>query len=376
MRYRIMPQSSDRLSALGLGCMRLPLTQDSKIDRPAALDMFHYAVQHGVNYFDTAWGYHDGESEPMLGEFIRQIDRKSIYVATKLPAWLIKTREDMNHYLTQQLQRLNTEYIDYYLLHALNKRTWKNLKQLGIIEFLEQARAEGRIRYIGFSFHDDYPTFKKITEAYAWDFCQFMFNYLDTHYQAGRNGYNLAVKHNMGIIAMEPLRGGKLVHPIPPEITKLWDRSGDTYSMVERGVRWVWNLPGCTVLLSGMSNLEQLKENIALADRFGENELTDQELTLYKKVRREYIKRVPIPCTECRYCLPCPFGVAIPSCLGVYNEAVMFANKAQGLKEYNWFVPGDSQAGKCTQCGACLSKCPQHIQIPTELQKVHAYFSS
>lgn len=375
MQYRTMPKSKDKLSSLGLGCMRLPQTADGKIDRDKALEMMHYALEHGVNYYDTAWGYHDGASEPMLGEFISQINRKQIFVATKLPCWLIKTREDMDSYLNQQLERLKTNYIDYYLLHALNKKSWKNVHKLGVIEFLEDAKAQGKIRHIGFSFHDKYPVFKKIVEAYAWDFTQFMLNYLDTHYQAGMNGYRIATQHNMGIISMEPLRGGKLVHPLPPEIEALWKKKGGGLSPLELALRWVWNLKGSTVLLSGMSNMEQLKENIALADRFHADELSDKDLKTYQLVRREYLKRIPIPCSECRYCMPCPFGVAIPANLGTYNEAVMFNNSERGKQEYQWFIPEANRAGKCTACGACLPKCPQHIDIPNELKKISSYFS-
>ncbi len=375
MQYRTMPKSTDKLSALGLGCMRLPLTPEGKIDRDKALEMMHYAYNHGVNYYDTAWGYHEGESEPMLGEFISQIKRKQIYVATKLPCWLIKTREDMDSYLNQQLERLKTDYIDYYLLHALGNNSWENVHKLGVIDFLEEAKAQGKIRHIGFSFHDKYPVFKKIVEAYDWDFTQFMLNYLDTHYQAGISGYRFATQHNMGIISMEPLRGGKLVHPLPPEIKALWKKKGGGLSPLELALRWVWNLKGSTVLLSGMSNMEQLKQNIALADRFLADELSDKELNTYKFVRREYLKRIPIPCSECRYCMPCPFGVAIPANLGTYNEAIMFDNQARGAQEYRWFIPEANRADKCTQCGACLPKCPQHIDIPTHLNKISSYFA-
>lgn len=375
MQYRTMPKSQDKLSALGMGCMRLPMTSAAKIDREQTLQMMHYALEHGVNYFDTAWAYHDGASEPMLGEFISQIDRTKIFVATKLPCWLIKTRADMDSYLQQQLDRLQTDYIDYYLLHALNKNSWQNMHQLGILEFLEKAKAEGRIRHIGFSFHDKYPEFKKIVQAYPWDFAQFMLNYLDTHYQAGMNGYRLAMQHNMGIISMEPVRGGKLVHPLPPEIEALWKKKGEGLSPLELALRWVWNLPGCSVLLSGMSNLDQLKENVALADRFHAEELSDKQLKTYQLIRREYLKRIPIPCSECRYCMPCPNGVAIPTNFGSYNEAVMFANRERGLKEYQIFIPEASRADKCINCGICLSKCPQHIDIPTELEKVKSYFA-
>jgi len=373
MQYRKMSRSTDRISSLGLGCMRLPTLPDGKIDETSALDMMHYAYKHGVNYFDTAWPYHSEASEPLLGKFLSQVDRKKVLVATKMPCWLVKTQEDMQKYLDEQLQRLQTNYIDYYLLHALGKTSWKKMKDLGVWDFLHEAKASGKIRHIGFSFHDDYPTFKKIVNAYDWDFCQIMLNYLDTHYQAGINGYKLAVSKGMGVIAMEPLRGGKLISPIPEQVDKLWKKGN--YQPLERALSWIWNLSGCTVLLSGMSTMEQLKENIAYADVCKADQLSETELKLYAKVRREYIKRIPIRCTECRYCLPCPSKVAIPYILGIYNEAMMFDNKARLREEYKAFINDENKADKCTNCGACLPKCPQHIDIPSELKKIAEFFN-
>ncbi len=376
MQYREMPKSQDRLSVLGFGCMRFPTLADGKIDEAKALEMLHHAFENKVNYFDTAWPYHNEESEPLLGKFLAQIDRSKVYVATKLPCWLIQSHEDMDKYLDLQLQRLGTSYIDYYLLHALGKKSWANMKKLKVFEFLERARAAGKIRHIGFSFHDSYSVFKQICLSYDWDFCQIMLNYLDTHYQAGIRGFELAVSRGMGVIAMEPLRGGKLISPIPPEIAKIWQREDPEGDQVARATRWIWNLEGATVLLSGMSNQAQLKQNLLLSKSAKANCLSEKDLKVYKRIRREYIKRIPILCSECRYCLPCPFGVAIPSNFGVYNEAVMFSDPDRHRKEYQWFVPEAGRADKCTQCGACLPKCPHHIEIPTELRKVAEFFKA
>jgi len=374
MRYNTMPGSGTQISALGFGCMRLPMDKEGKIDAAAAYKLLEYAYRNGVNYFDTAWGYHDGQSEPFLGEFIARHRRSKLLIATKLPCWLVKKREDMDDLLSQQLERLKTSYVDYYLLHALNGRSWKAMRDMGVLDFLEKARADGKIMHIGFSFHDNYQAYKKIVNAYDWDFCQIMLNYLDTHYQAGRHGYEIAVEKGMGVIAMEPLRGGKLVSPVPDEVKAVWSRSKHDYSPQERALRWVWNLSGATVCLSGMSSLGQLKENLAVCDDSGPETIPARELKLYNDARREYIKRICIPCTECRYCLPCPAGVAIPGCLGMYNEAVMFNDRDRHAFEYKMFIGEDARADKCTQCGACLSKCPQKIPIPDWMEKIAAYF--
>ncbi|PKN71373.1 MAG: aldo/keto reductase [Candidatus Cloacimonetes bacterium HGW-Cloacimonetes-3] len=376
MKHRKMPLSTDSISALSFGCMRFPTTPEGKIDEEQSFAMLHHAYDNGVNYYDTAWVYHNGESEPFLGRFLQQVDRSKILVATKLPCWLIKNREDMDTYLNKQLERLQTDYIDYYLLHALNRSTWKDMNDLGILDFLQEAKLQGRIRHIGFSFHDTYPIFHKIVMAFQWDFCQIMLNYLDTHNQAGMKGYNLAISRSMGVIAMEPLRGGKLVSPIPHEISSIWCNSKLNRSPQEHAIRWVWNLSGCTTLLSGMSTLEQVKENLALADICNAEELSETELKLYRKVRREYLKRIPIPCTECRYCLPCPAKIAIPTIFGVYNESVMFEEKPRHANEYKVFIPKESRADKCTKCGACIPKCPHHIDIPSQMEKIAAFFAS
>ena len=374
MQYRKMPGNKDKISALGFGCMRFPTLADGSINEEKALELLHHAYQNKVNYYDTAWGYHNEQSEPLVGKFLASIDRSTVYIATKLPCWLIKSHEDMDKHLDEQLKRLGTDYIDYYLLHALNKKSWTNVKNLRVFEFLERAKAAGKIRHIGFSFHDSYPVFRQICLSYNWDFCQIMLNYLDTHYQAGMRGFQLALSRNMGVIAMEPLRGGKLVSPIPPEIANIWQKADPGGNAVERATRWVWNLEGATVLLSGMSNMEQLQQNLALAQKAKANILSEQDIKFYKRVRREYMKRIPILCSDCKYCLPCPHGVSIPGCFGTYNEAVMFSDRARHLKEYTMFTPEANRADKCIQCGECLPKCPHKIDIPTELKKVADYF--
>lgn len=375
MKYRKMPGSPERLSALGLGLMRLPTAKDGKIDEPRVLEMLQYAVDNGVNYFDTAWVYHRGESEQVLGKFVAQNDRSKFYIATKLPCWMVKQESDAADYLEKQLEKLQTDYVDYYLLHSLHDKAWKEMRRLKVPAWLEKARSDGKIRHIGFSFHDKYPVFKKIVNGFDWEFCQFMFNYLDTHYQAGLNGYRLAVEKGLGVIAMEPLRGGKLVQSIPLDIESVWKKSSHAWTPVQRALNWVWDHPGCTVALSGMSSLEQLQENVRLANSAKAGLLDEKELKIYNRARLEYLRRIPVPCSECGYCLPCPNKVAIPEVFGHYNEAVMFNQKRRHKQEYLAWIPEDSRADKCVNCGACVPKCTQQINIPERMKDVAKYFS-
>jgi predicted aldo/keto reductase-like oxidoreductase len=375
MKYRKMPKSNDRLSALGFGCMRFPTTPEGKIDEDQSFAMLHAAYQGGVNYFDTAWGYHGEDSEPFVGRFLQQINRKQVYVATKLPCWLIKTREDMDEYLNKQLERLQTDYIDYYLLHALSKRTWKTVKDLGVLDFLKKAKADGKIRHIGFSFHDDYATFSRILRAFDWDFTQIMLNYLDTHYQAGIKGLKLAASRKVGVVSMEPLRGGKLVHSLPPEVETVWQKAGNHQSPLERAVAWVWNIKECSVLLSGMSTIQQVQQNIKLANKSKPETLSAKDLRTYSRARKAYLARVPYLCSECRYCMPCPLGVNIPAVLGLYAEARMFGDAPLNKKEYTMFISEEARAAQCSHCGACLPKCPQHIEIPHWMSEIKDFYA-
>jgi predicted aldo/keto reductase-like oxidoreductase len=374
MKYRKIPKGKDKLSILGFGCMRFPTLENGKIDEDKSLAMLHRAYQKGVNYFDSAWPYHNGESEPFLGRFLAQIDRSTVYLATKLPCWQIKSREDMEETLEKQLERLNTNYIDYYLLHALNKRSWKQMKDLGVLDFLTKAKQAGKIRYAGFSFHDDYSSFKKIITAWDWDFTQIMLSFLDTHYQAGLKGMRLAAERGIGVISMEPLRGGKLIKPIPDEVEALWKNTEWAGKPASRALQWVWNHPECTVLLSGMSTMEQVDENLREANKAKAGSLSPKDLDKFVIARRIYIRRLPIRCTECRYCLPCPQNVSIPSALGIYSEAIMFGDMERHKREYQFFVPDANKADKCTQCGACLSKCPQQIDIPKWMLEIQRHF--
>ncbi len=375
MQYRSMPGGKDKLSVLGFGLMRLPVDNDNKIDEVQALGMLKAAYDGGVNYYDSAWPYHGGESELLLAKFLKSIDRSKVFVATKLPTWLLKTREDMDSYLDQQLQKLETPYIDYYLMHSLNGKRWKELKKLGAIDFLEKAKASGKIRHIGFSFHDKYPGFKSIIDSYQWEFCQIQHNFFDIRREAGTRGLLYAADKGVGIIVMEPLLGGKLAGNIPAEAEKAWSKSKYDRTPAERAFRFVWNYPQVQIVLSGMSTLEQVKENLSIASNSKPDDLSPEELKLYAKVRKIYLSKMVVHCTGCGYCLPCPSKVAIPWALGVYNDAHIFGDRKRHQWEYNFFIPDDNKADKCTKCGVCITKCPQKIDIPAELEKAANFFS-
>ncbi|MCD6159606.1 MAG: aldo/keto reductase [Kosmotoga sp.] len=370
MLYREICKARKKVSILGFGCMRFP-TVDGKIDRKKASEMLSYAIEHGVNYLDTAYPYHNGESEPFIGEFLKKTGyRKKIFLATKLPTWLVKTREDMDRYLNEQLQRLKTDYIDFYLLHALDKNKWENMKKLSFDTFLNQALSEGKIRHAGFSFHDNVEVFKEIIDGYDWDLCQIQYNYLDTDYQAGQEGLNYAAKKGISVVIMEPLRGGKLANNVPKEALKLLNTLGRTAAYW--ALRWVWNHPEVSLLLSGMSTLEQVIENIKTADDGKENSFKEAEIEIIDRVRKIFLDRIKINCTACEYCLPCPNGVNIPYAFQQYNNAFMFDDLKGAKWAYMNFSKPEQRASNCVECGTCEPKCPQNLPIISLLKEVAA----
>lgn len=382
MLYRKMPKNGDSLSVLGFGCMRLPML-NGIIDEPRAIAQIRSAIDSGVNYVDTAWPYHDGESEPLLGKALQDGYRERVKVATKLPTWLIKSREDMDTYLNAQLERLGTDHIDYYLVHALNGPSWDSVAALGIREFLDQAKADGRIGNAGFSFHGLGDDFLRIVDAYDWVFCQIQYNYLDQEFQAGTRGLEYAAAKGLGVIIMEPLRGGNLAIPEPPaSIAAIWDEAPIKRAPVEWALRWVWNHSEVTVVLSGMNDESQVAQNLAIAEDALPNSLQPEELALVDRVQATYRDLMQVGCTGCGYCLPCPMDVQIPTCFDFFNKMHMFGEFAESKRLYGIFAGGMVGNGKpglasqCVACGECLDKCPQQIPVPDVLERVAAEMES
>jgi len=376
MLYRKMLKTGDELSILGFGCMRLPVKADGSIDEERAVKQVRYAIDHGVNYVDTAWPYHGGQSEPLVGRALADGYREKVRLATKLPSWLIEKREDMDTFLDAQLEKLQTDHIDYYLVHALVGELWDNVEKLCVTEFLDKAKADGRIKHAGFSFHGAGQDFRRIVDAYDWDFCQIQYNFLDEKNQAGTAGLRYAALKGLGVIIMEPLRGGNLTRNVPPAVKAIWDEAPVKRTPAEWALRWIWNHPEVTVVLSGMNDESHIRENLSVADQAYPDSLTEAELQLVKRVEKKYRELLKVGCTGCQYCMPCPSGVNIPLCFEEYNNLYLTGN-ADGEKfMYAARLGGAVGLGTpefaslCVQCGECREKCPQHLDIPVLLESV------
>jgi predicted aldo/keto reductase-like oxidoreductase len=379
MLYRKAPRTGDELSILGFGCMRLA-QKNGRIDEERAAGQIRRAIDAGVNYIDTAWPYHAGESEPFTGRALAGGYRERVKLATKLPAWLVKNRADMDRFLDAQLKKLATSRIDYYLVHSLTGNTWDRVAALGVAEFLEQAKSDGRIGNAGFSFHGIREDFPRIVDAYPWGFCQIQYNYFDEQWQAGTEGLKYAASKGLGVIVMEPLRGGMLAaSPQPPAIEALWREAERRRTPAEWALRWVWNHPEVTVALSGMNDEAQVEENIAIAADALPGSLTTAELELIGRVTLKYREIMKVACTGCGYCQPCPSGVDIPGAFDAFNAFHTFGKTQEAGFLYALRAGGvlsgqPSYASLCTRCLDCLEKCPQGLEIPDLLEQVVALF--
>lgn len=351
------------ISKLGFGCMRLPM-KDGVIDRELAFDMVDYAYHHGVNYFDTAWGYLGGTSEPFMGEALKRYPRDSFYLATKMPVWLVETPEDFERIFNEQLARLQTDHFDFYLLHALSKARFDKLVEQGLYELCKKKQAEGKIKYIGFSFHDMTERFEEIVDKYPWDFVQIQYNYIDPHIMQADRLYQILAERDIPCVIMEPVRGGFLAN-LPEEIAQVFQGFDSARSLASWALRWVAAHENVKVTLSGMSTMEQLVDNIATFS--GEIPLSDAEQKVIDTAVSKILDVKTVPCTGCEYCMPCPFGVDIPEVFKIYNSYKMFRNDWRTHEEYFTYFKESAQGDKCRQCGKCMKACPQQIKIPDML---------
>ncbi|MBQ7676778.1 MAG: aldo/keto reductase [Lachnospiraceae bacterium] len=370
MQYRVNQKNQKELSVLGFGCMRFT-KNGSAIDQKKANTELLRALDNGVNYFDTAYIY--SGSEVCLGKFMAEYGcRDRMNIATKLPQYLIKKPGDIDRYFNEQLSRLGTDHIEYYLMHMLNDaRTWERLCGMGIDTWLQSKKAEGKIQNIGFSFHGGTESFKELVDAYDWDFCQIQYNYMDEYAQAGVEGLRHAHAKGIPVVIMEPLRGGRLVNNLPEGALKEFDRMPHKRTPADWGLRWLWNQKEVNVVLSGMNDVAQVDENCRIAAESTVGCLSDEELALYPRVLAEIHKAMKVGCTGCGYCQPCPQGVDIPTCFGAYNNS--YRDYFVGFREYimcTTMRKKRTNASLCIGCGKCEQHCPQHIEIRMKLKDV------
>ena len=381
MRKIAFGKTGLQVSALGFGCMRFPLVgnDNSMIDEKQAMEMIHYAIEQGINYFDTAYPYHGkdfskgGASEPFLAKALKNGLREKVYLATKLPSWLVESKEDLDRFLNEQLERLDTGIIDFYLLHALDGRTWAKLSQFGVLDFLNKAIEDNKIRYAGFSFHDEVGLFKEIVDAYNWSFCQIQYNYLDEEFQAGTEGLKYAAGKGLAVVAMEPLRGGTLVTGLPQAARKVMLEAAPDRNAVGWALQWLYRKPEVTMVLSGMSHLDHVKENIRVANRLPQAEWSNGEKRALEKAVAITRGLQKVKCTDCGYCMPCPEGVNIPRNFALCNDHYMVQDPAARMRYQN-ILSDTAKASNCVQCGQCEPLCPQGISIMEELEHVAELF--
>ncbi len=373
MQYREFGRTGKSVSALGFGAMRLPtLGKESEIDEPAVVEMLRYAIDQGVNYIDTAYVYHGGNSEVAVGKALDDGYRDRVFLATKSPIFHVEKRDDFDRFLDEQLTRLQTGHIDFYLLHCLQGRFWPKMLELGVLDWAERALADGRIGQFGFSFHDSFDVFKQIVDAYDWPFCQIQYNLVNEDVQAGTEGLKYAAQKGVAVVVMEPLFGGTLANP-PQAVREIWQESYCTPA--DLALRWVWDRPEVSLVLSGMNTMEQVRQNIESADRSSIDGLDETERALIRRVQGKYRELSPVPCTKCGYCLPCPNGVNIPLNFELFNSATLFQGSSKVLCRNLYLGLAETErAQACQECGTCEERCPQGLEIGQLMTAVAEHF--
>lgn len=374
MQYRTFNQTNEPVSLLGFGTMRLPQQKNGTIDEAEAIKMIRTAIDHGVNYVDTAYMYHDGQSEVVTGKALKDGYREKVLLADKMPAWFAKEEADLENIFNEQLRRLDEQVIDMYLVHNIDKEIWKKVKEYNVLSFLEKKREEGKIKHIGFSFHDDYEFFKEIVDAYPWEFCQIQLNYMDQDFQAGIKGLDYAASKGLQLIIMEPLKGGKLTDILPESVEKYWAEADIKRTPAEWALRWVADFPEVLTILSGMSTMDQLKENMQILSHALPHSLTEKDHQIINKVSTEYNKLIKYSCTGCRYCMPCPKKIEIPAIINFYNEWFLYNGNDKIKADFKTWIPPKRRPSACVSCNACQSHCPQSLPVSTIMSKASEIF--
>lgn len=376
MEYKTFNKTGEPISLLGFGMMRLPVVagQEGKIDEDEAIRLIRYAIDSGVNYVDTAYMYHGGKSEVVLGKALKDGYREKVFLADKMPLWMAEAAGGMDALFEEQLARLDVDVIDFYLDHGLSHGLWKLGKKLEVMSFLEKKKQEGKIKHIGFSFHDDLTLFKEIIDAYDWDFCQIQLNYMDAELQAGVEGLKYAGEKGIPAIIMEPLKGGKLTENLPEAVRSIWEKAPVQRTPAEWALRYVADFPEVLTILSGMNSQAQVDENIKVLSDVKPNSLTKEELDTIKKAADEYNRLIKAACTGCKYCVPCPQKVFIPDAIEYYNQYHQFSGLDALKREYNMMIPKKNRPSNCIDCKVCEEKCPQHLPIGDIMKETAAIF--
>jgi len=370
MKYRKFGNTEVEISALGFGCMRFPTTEDGEIDEAKAIEMLRYGIDNGINYIDTAYMYHEYKSEDLVGKALQDGYREKVYLATKSPVFMMDSEAEFEKILNEQLEKLQTPYIDFYLLHSLFDECWEEkVVKWKLIEKMEKAKADGKIKHIGFSFHDEYDVFKKMIDYYdKWEFCQIQMNYVDVSRQATLEGMKYAADKGLGVIIMEPLLGGKLSN-LPARVAECFTAEK---TQTQWALEFLWDKPEVSFLLSGMSSMQHVIENVESAKNSSIGCVKEEDKERYVKAKDIFINSALVGCTKCSYCMPCPFGLDIPRIFEIYNKLPTSSEKGKFLKEYNTL---EVKADACQKCQVCESVCPQHLAISTLMEEVHKAFS-
>lgn len=368
--------NGEQISRLGFGCMRFKTIDgdNGKIDKEASSKDILEAIDKGLTYIDTAYPYHDGKSEKFIGEFLEENKlRDKIKLTTKLPCWLVKERDDFYKLLNEQLDNLRTDHLDFYLLHSLDVKRFRQVVELGVLDFLTEIKEKGLVKHVGFSFHDEYPAFEEIIKTYDWDFCQIQLNYLDVDYQAGLKGYELAKEMGIPVVIMEPVKGGRLANP-PEELKDLLKDFTDL-SPAQEALKFPLSLDNVMTVLSGMNDIDQVRENLEMASTTDYNSLTKEDENFYEKARSVYKSRERIGCTACEYCLPCTVDINIPKVFGLWNKAYLYDEADKSRKEYKAYLEEGVSPTECIECGKCEGICPQNLEIIKGLKEADEYLA-